>query len=418
MVATLDFESFVASVIRENLVQFEDAAADAREQQGIAQKGLGNRVISNTPVETEELPAANNKVSTASRVLTDMSDYYEPDEFPTQEVRVDRAPRFSNINRSTVLDILSANRDGLEKKGIVKMPMGMLRKPDPTLDIDGLQSRLLDKLNLRPPEGSPQDIQYGAELQKLGEFRDDYTSIDVDRDAPAGGGQDNQPNVDDRQGLGSRKKVELEKLEPLGETYLLKRLYAKKGKAYRDSQIVGHSYINTDLIEGGVRGNSRIHGDASIKTQNIVINKIIKKGMDKGLSDRDIAIVLAIAKHESGFNPDAAAGTTSARGIGQFINRTGAAYGLTDDNQWDVDAQIDALIDHTIDNKNLADRRDQGEEYIYKYHHDGPTSDYVGLTTSVNKVVPLADKFEKYLESTVKKRQTLRSPKLAEKGAS
>jgi len=103
MVATLDFESFVASVIRENLVQFEDdAAADAREQQGIAQKGLGNRVISNTPIETEELPAANNKVSTASRVLTDMSDYYEPDEFPTQEVRVDRAPRFSNINRSTV----------------------------------------------------------------------------------------------------------------------------------------------------------------------------------------------------------------------------------------------------------------------------------------------------------------------------
>ena len=414
----IDFETFVATVIKEKFAEMDETAADAREQQGIQQKGLGNRVISNTPVETEELPAANDKVSTASRVLTDMSDYYEPDEFPTQEVRVDRAPRFSNINRSTVLDILSANRDGLEKKGIVKMPMGMLRKPDPTLDIDGLQSRLLDKLNLRPPEGSPQDIQYGAELGKLGEFRDDYTSIDVDRDAPAGGGQDNQPNVDDRQGLGSRKKVDLEKLEPLGETYLLKRLYAKKGKAYRDSQIVGHSYINTDLIEGGVRSNSRIHGDASIKTQNIVINKIIKKGMDKGLSDRDIAIVLAIAQHESGFNPDAAAGTTSARGIGQFINRTGAAYGLTDDNQWDVDAQIDALIDHTIDNKNLADRRDQGEEYIYKYHHDGPTSDYGGLTTSVNKVVPLADKFEKYLESTVKKRQTLRSPKLAEKGAS
>ncbi len=227
MVATLDFESFVASVIRENLVQFEDdAAADAREQQGIAQKGLGNRVISNTPVETEKLPAANNKVSTASRVLTDMSDYYEPDEFPTQEVRVDRAPRFSNINRSTVLDILSANRDGLEKKGIVKMPMGMLREPDPTLDIDGLQSRLLDKLNLRPPEGSPQDIQYGAELGKLGEFRDDYTDIDVDTDAPAGEAQDNQPNVDAAEpsirvgvktGLGARPVVNIEDMEPLGE---------------------------------------------------------------------------------------------------------------------------------------------------------------------------------------------------------
>jgi len=207
MVATLDFESFVASVIRENLVQFEDdAAADAREQQGIAQKGLGNRVISNTPIETEELPAANNKVSTASRVLTDMSDYYEPDEFPTQEVRVDRAPRFSSINRSTVLDILSANRDGLEKQGIVNMPMGMLRKPDPTLDIDGLRSRLLDKLNLRPPEGSPQDIQYGAELGKLGKVEDrDDEDISVDRTTPT--------SILDDRGLGSRFKS----LEPLGE---------------------------------------------------------------------------------------------------------------------------------------------------------------------------------------------------------
>ena len=174
----IDFETFVATVIKEKFAEMDETAADAREQQGIQQKGLGNRVISNTPVETEELPAANDKVSTASRVLTDMSDYYEPDEFPTQEVRVDRAPRFSSINRSTVLDILSANRDGLEKKGIVKMPMGMLREPDPTLDIDGLQSRLLDKLNLRPPEGSVQDIQYGLGSQKLGEI--------ADKDSPKG----------------------------------------------------------------------------------------------------------------------------------------------------------------------------------------------------------------------------------------
>ena len=206
----IDFETLVASVIRENLVQFEGAVT---EQKDVEQKGLGNRVISNTPIKEEKLPEANNKVSTASRVLTDMSDYYEPDEFPTQEVRVDRAPRFSSINRSTVLDILSANRDGLEKQGIVNMPMGMLRKPDPTLDIDGLRNRLLDKLNLRPPEGSPQDIQYGAELQKLGEVTDADTDIDVDRDAPAGKAQDNQPNVDDGKGLGSRYK----ELEPLGE---------------------------------------------------------------------------------------------------------------------------------------------------------------------------------------------------------
>ena len=120
----LDFESFVANVIKENFARIDEDAADAREKQGIAQTGLGNRVITNKPIKEEELEPAKTPVSTATRVLNDMSDplYYQPDEFPTQEVRVDRAPRFSNINRSTVLDILSANRDGLEKKGIVKMP--------------------------------------------------------------------------------------------------------------------------------------------------------------------------------------------------------------------------------------------------------------------------------------------------------
>jgi len=178
----MDFENFVASIVREKFQQFDEESADAREQQGIAQVGLGTRPMSDRPgLAKEEDEAKVEKVSTATRVLSDMSDYYQPDEFPTQEVRVDNAPRFSNINRSTVLDILSANRDGLEKQGIIKMPMGMLRQPDPTLDIDGLQSRILDKLDLRTPEGSVQDIQYGLGSQKLGEVQGvGDESIDVD----------------------------------------------------------------------------------------------------------------------------------------------------------------------------------------------------------------------------------------------
>ena len=148
----MDFENFVASIVKEKFQQFDEEAADAREQQGIAQVGLGTRPMSDRPgLAKEEDDIEVEKISTATRVLSDMSDYYQPEEFPTQEVRIDNAPRFSSINRSTVLDILSANRDGLEKQGIIKMPMGMLRQPDPTLDIDGLQSRILDKLNLRPP---------------------------------------------------------------------------------------------------------------------------------------------------------------------------------------------------------------------------------------------------------------------------
>jgi len=136
----MDFENFVASIVKEKFQQFDEEAADAREQQGIAQVGLGTRPMSDRPgLAKEEDEVKVEKLSTATRVISDMSDYYQPEEFPTQEVRVDNAPRFSNINRSTVLDILSANRDGLEKQGIIKMPMGMLRQPDPTLDIDGLR---------------------------------------------------------------------------------------------------------------------------------------------------------------------------------------------------------------------------------------------------------------------------------------
>ena len=179
----MDFENFVASIVREKFQQIDEEAADAREQQGIAQVGLGTRPMSDRPgLAKEEDEVKTEKVSTATRVLSDMSDYYQPEEFPTQEVRIDNAPRFSNINKSTVLDILSANRDGLEKQGIIKMPMGMLRQPDPTLDIDGLQSRILDKLDLRPPEGSEQDIQYAYDpmrLAEVGKVDDENINVDV-----------------------------------------------------------------------------------------------------------------------------------------------------------------------------------------------------------------------------------------------
>jgi len=178
-----EFDNYLADFIQKKFMQFDEDALDAREQQGIAQKGLGTRPMSDRPGMTKEVVDAkeDRPVSNVTRVLTDMSDYYEPDEFPTQDVRIDSAPKFGSLNRSTVLDILSANRDGLEKQGIIKMPMGMFRKADPTLDIDGLQSRILDNLDYKTPEGSPQDIQYGAELQKLGEVEGvGDESIDVD----------------------------------------------------------------------------------------------------------------------------------------------------------------------------------------------------------------------------------------------
>jgi len=173
-----------------------------------------------------------------------------------------------------------------------------------------------------------------------------------------------------------------------------------RGAAYRDSQIKSYSHYREpiDHSNGRLAGNSRIWGDASPEVQSRVIDELIRSSKDAGLTPRQTAQVLAIARIESGFNPDAAAGTTSASGLGQFIDKTGNHYGLNGGNRFDVGKQADALVAHYIDNMKLAKSRGQGEEYIYKYHHDGPTSDYGGLALSRNNVMPYVDRYEQFVK--------------------
>jgi hypothetical protein len=200
----------------------------------------------------------------------------------------------------------------------------------------------------------------------------------------------------------------------------LKGLYATKGKAYKDSKIIKRSHVKEPIIEGGIRGKSRIGGDASIETQTEVINKIIQMGRNENMSEKDIGFMLAMSRVESGFNPDAAAGTTSASGIGQFIDTTGATYGINDTNRWDLESQVDALIGYTKFNKAkvIKDGRDQKELYkwMYKYHHDGPnsiepTSTSLGWETATKKVNPLVDKYTDYVKSL----DPLQGPELPER---
>jgi len=174
-----------------------------------------------------------------------------------------------------------------------------------------------------------------------------------------------------------------------------------KGAAYRTSQLHSRSHYlePIDDTEGRLSGNSRIWGDADPEVQSQVIDMLVATSKDAGLSARETAHVLAIARVESGFNPDAAAGTTSASGVGQFIDNTGKAYGLDDTNRFDADAQARALVSHFIDNRELAARRGQGEVYIYKYHHDGPSRDYGGLGLSADKVMPLLDRYTRFVET-------------------
>jgi len=178
------------------------------------------------------------------------------------------------------------------------------------------------------------------------------------------------------------------------------------GAAYRSNQIESWSHYREPIDESrALHGQSRRWGDASPEVQSRVIDSLIESSREAGLTPRETAYVLAIARVESGFNPDAAAGTTSASGLGQFIDRTGKHYGLNNANRFDVDAQSDALVAHFVDNRNLARDRGQGEDYIYKYHHDGPTKDYGGLGLAQRKVAPHLDEYEQFVNQRLSQTQ-------------
>lgn len=175
-----------------------------------------------------------------------------------------------------------------------------------------------------------------------------------------------------------------------------------RGAAYRDQQIAAwsHYLAPIDDREGRLAGNSRRWGDASPDVQSRVVETLVESARDAGLGARETAHVLAIARIESGFNPDAAAGTTSASGLGQFIDKTGRSYGLDESNRFDVHAQSRALVAHFIDNRDLATRRGLGEAYIYKYHHDGPMLDSGGLALGREHVIPLIDAYTRFVQHT------------------
>ena len=116
------------------------------------------------------------------------------------------------------------------------------------------------------------------------------------------------------------------------------------------------------------------------------------------MTDYEIAYTLAIARYESGFNPDAAAKSSSASGVGQFINGTGSNYGITNENRWDVDIQVQALVDHTLDNFETAKKKGYGNEYVYALHHDGISLAKNGLSKGKEHVMPFVPKYLKAIK--------------------
>jgi len=181
------------------------------------------------------------------------------------------------------------------------------------------------------------------------------------------------------------------------------RIYAPRGGAPRE--VARHSHYNDPIQhpDGEPSGISRRYGDADRDTQRRCMDLVIEKGRERGMSDHEIALTLAITRVESGFNPDAAAGSTSASGLGQFIDRTGRPYGLDAGNRWNAGAQADALVRHTQDNMALARSRGHGgadlDRYTYAYHHDGPSLAYGGLALADRHVVPRIAMYEEYVRN-------------------
>lgn len=175
---------------------------------------------------------------------------------------------------------------------------------------------------------------------------------------------------------------------------LYEYLNAKKGKAYFDDQIKPFSLISLypDIdTSRKLRGNSRTIGDADKDVKDAIIDIIITIAVRYGLSYKEISYILLTTKVESGFNPDAAAGTTSAAGLAQgtvgFIKDAlaqsegilGFQLDLRNEEVFEAEKGCYAVIYSFLLNKSKVMESytsDQSEywEWLYLLHHDGAYS--------------------------------------------
>ena len=130
---------------------------------------------------------------------------------------------------------------------------------------------------------------------------------------------------------------------------------------------------------GRVAGLTRKPGGATDETKQIVIDAILKKANDYGLSDKDKANLIAIANIKSGFNPDAASTTSTASGVMQVIDQTAddmkklsgskiiGGHRLETYDRFDMNSNIEYGIATYLAKKHIAKSDDVGDIYT-KYN--------------------------------------------------
>ncbi len=183
-------------------------------------------------------------------------------------------------------------------------------------------------------------------------------------------------------------------------------LRTQKGKAYSEKQIESHSWLKlSPAIEkqpNEIAGESRVWGDISTDDQALVVDLIIEICTRYKLAYREIAYVLLMVRVESGFNPDAAAGTTSAAGLAQYTKATviearkphlskhflDFELDLTGKNVFDAQrGAYGALLSYFICKQRAAKYfPDDIEANIYLFHHEGWYLNPTGKDADANVV--------------------------------
>lgn len=212
-------------------------------------------------------------------------------------------------------------------------------------------------------------------------------------------------------------------------TTLYEYLAVTKGKSYKSENIKPYSWLSKEpkikKQPNEIAGKSRVWGDISPQGQALVIDLIIEICTRFKLGYREIGYVLLMARIESGFNPDAAAGTTSAAGIGQYTKATveectkpayskhylGFDLDLSGLNVFDAErGAYGVLLSYFICRARAQEEFPSSlEQNIYLYHHEGWYSHFKGKEDSEKvksvreiiktKILNLLDETERLLRA-------------------
>lgn len=180
---------------------------------------------------------------------------------------------------------------------------------------------------------------------------------------------------------------------------IFKDILCANAPKYKHKKVASHSNYNKPIPDDGKQhGFSRNWADADLGVQAFICNLLISHFLQAGYAIEKVAFLLLLVRVESGFNPDAAATTTSASGLGQFVNKTrrdlGARIGLQEPEPFCIDTQLKLFDNYLPELFRWAERERKRDSskcaycLAYKYHHDGPLSDYGGYGIAQREIIP------------------------------